>query len=147
MKWLLPPILWILCVFAMFGLRDIAHIASLLPAPWHMVGIACLIIGLGITIAGSRKFRIVGTNILTFNKPDTLVTDGLFAISRNPMYLGFVISLLGVALWMNTVSALLPLTVFFLATQFWYIPYEEKMARQVFSEAYDAYCARVRRWL
>lgn len=58
------------------------------------------------------------------------MATGLFAWSRNPMYLGFTLVRLGVALATNTWLALLGPLAFLAAAQFWYVPHEERAARQ-----------------
>jgi protein-S-isoprenylcysteine O-methyltransferase Ste14 len=63
------------------------------------------------------------------------------------MYLGFVLALLGVAVLMGRSTPFAPVLAFFAAAQFWYIPFEEQAMRARFGGAFEAYCARVRRWL
>ena len=84
---------------------------------------------------------------MTFDTPRNLVTTGLFAWSRNPMYLGFTLVLLAAALAVNMWLALLGPLAFFLAAQFWYVPFEERAARETFGVAYEIYAARTRRWV
>jgi protein-S-isoprenylcysteine O-methyltransferase Ste14 len=76
-----------------------------------------------------------------------LVTHGLFARSRNPIYLADVLLLLGWALWLGQTSALLWLAAFVLWIDRWQIGAEERALTALFGDGYRAYCARVRRWL
>jgi protein-S-isoprenylcysteine O-methyltransferase Ste14 len=84
---------------------------------------------------------------MTFDKPDKLVTTGLFACSRNPMYLGFAICALGGAVALGAVTALVVAILFSITLDRWYVRYEETVMRETFGAAFDAYCGRVRRWL
>ena len=72
---------------------------------------------------------------------------GLFARSRNPMYLGFTLLLLAAALAANLWLALAAPLAFFLAAAFWYVPAEERAVRAAFGEAYEIYAERTRRWI
>ncbi|KCZ98109.1 isoprenylcysteine carboxyl methyltransferase [Hyphomonas polymorpha PS728] len=118
-----------------------------LPAPWPLTGWLLFALGFGLTFLAARQFRLARTNINTFEAPGTLVTTGLFAVSRNPMYLGFTLALLGAAIGLNNAWALIPAVIFFLVAALHYIPYEERAAAAIFGEAYTAYCRRVRRWI
>jgi len=59
-------------------------------------------------VVGKRQFAKEGTNIYTFNDPDKMITSGLFAYTRNPMYLGFVIAAFSVAI---LTGGLIPLAI------------------------------------
>ncbi|MCE3289332.1 MAG: hypothetical protein K0R83_1344, partial [Caulobacter sp.] len=83
----------------------------------------------------------------TFDDPDVLVTGGPFRFTRNPMYLGFLLLLAGVALGLGAASPWIVPVVFWLLADRWYIPFEERAMRRTFGEAYEAYARRVRRWV
>ena len=93
-------------------------------------------------------FRREGTEIDPISETNrALVTGGPYRFSRNPMYLGLVVAALGVAIWAGWPLMLAaPIAAFFTA-QFVHIPFEEAKMRRQFGAAYDAYVARVRRWL
>lgn len=143
---ILPPILVLVLLIPMALLRAGAP-GPLIPKPWPWLGMAPLLLGLGLLIGGSGRFRAVGTNIRTFDDPGVLVTDGPFRFSRNPMYLGFLLLLLGVAAIMGSGSPFVGPLAFALAAGLWYIPYEERAMRAKFGAAYEAYARRVRRWI
>ncbi len=151
MTWLLPPHLWLLSLIAMAVLDRRWPVATVLPEPYHYAGIYA---GIAVALSGAvvlfgawLQFRRAETNIHTFRDPDRLVTDGFFAWSRNPMYLGFATTLLGKAMIVNALSAYAVAILFVAIVNFWYIPYEERAAAARFPDAYDAYRRRVRRWL
>ena len=159
MQRILPPILFL------GALAAVLLLASLCPAPYsritgtgdmttsllfpglRMTGIALLLGGLALPLAGSRLFARLKTNIKTFNTPDKLVTSGLFRYSRNPMYLGFNIALAGAALASLCILSAIVCLAFFLACNNWYIPFEERMMHRTFGEEYGDYCQRTRRWI
>lgn len=104
-------------------------------------------VALALLIGGRLQFAKADAEIMTFATPRNLVTSGLFRVSRNPMYLGFTLLLAAAALAVNTWCALIAPLAFFLAAQLWYIPAEERAARDAFGHDYEAYAARTRRWL
>lgn len=112
----------------------------------RLVGIPAAVTGLAMSVWGSRRFDQVGTNINTFDRPDVLVNEGLFRWSRNPMYLGFLFLLLGLAIGLGSWAGLLAPAIFFVAADRWYIPFEETEMSNAFDENYDAYTRQVRRW-
>ena len=90
----------------------------------------------------------MGTNVMTFEQPDVLVTQGVYRYSRNPMYLGFVVALLGSSLLMGaSISSFLLVALFFIITDRWYIRFEELEMTKKFGAEYQAYSNNVRRWI
>jgi protein-S-isoprenylcysteine O-methyltransferase Ste14 len=78
--------------------------------------------------------------------PEHLVTSGPFAWCRNPMYVGHIIFLLGIALTLQSVLAAL-ITV---ATTVWFhfrVQQDEKRLSELFGQPYEDYAARVKRWI
>lgn len=144
---ILPPALTLLLLVAMVAARFAAPGPILLPVPWNGAGLAPLVLGLWLLVAGSGIFRRVRTNINTFRDPDVLVTEGVFRISRNPMYLGFTLLLLGAALLLGTATPLAGPILFALVADLWYIRFEERAMRRRFGAAYEAYARKVRRWI
>lgn len=112
--------------------------------PW--AGGSLAVLGIAVSIAGKRRFLRAGTNVQTFEEPDMLVTDGLYAVSRNPMYLGLVLAGFGAALASATAAALILAAIFALIVRYRYIAYEEDVMQRRFGAEYLAYCARVGRW-
>lgn len=147
MQKLIPPFLFLLCVIAIFFLDRFYPIQKWLTKPYNFIGIIPLLLGMFMVISIGKRFRKVKTQIHTFKKPKKLVTDGLFQYSRNPIYLGFTMALLGIAFLLGNLTALIPVLFFFLVANFWYIPFEEKNMRMVFGQSYSFYSRKVRRWL
>jgi len=79
--------------------------------------------------------------------PRVLVTGGLYARTRNPMYLGILSVLLGEALAFGSVRLLAYAAVVFLAFHLFTVLYEEPAHRRRFGPAFEEYCRRVPRWL
>lgn len=144
---LLPPGLLILTALAMIVLRVSLPGAIIIFKPWNWLGLPAICAGLALAIVASRLFESIGTNIMTFDKPDILVTSGPFSFSRNPMYLGMGIIVIGLALLLGSASPLLPAAAFCLALDRWYVQFEEERMLQTFGKDYEAYKRTVRRWI
>jgi protein-S-isoprenylcysteine O-methyltransferase Ste14 len=144
---ILPPLLWVFMVILIAVTHWVGWGPRIMPVPWQWAGAPVFLLGFAITIVANRHFRRVQTNVHTFRDPEKLVTSGLFARSRNPMYLGFSLSLLGAAVLANGWLALAPAALFWLISQVQYIPFEERAAERVFGDDWRTYTARVRRWI
>ena len=111
--------------------------------------LAFMVAGLGCDLVGLVVFLRANTTINPLKPASTtsLVVSGIYRITRNPMYLGLLLILLGWAtLLANGVAYLLaPLFVFYI-TRFQIVP-EERMLLAKFGADFAAYQARVRRWL
>ena len=147
---LLPPVVWLASVGLMVILQRLWPVGRL-PAGAAfsaMVGGAVLgVLGIGIAHWHAQLFRRIGTNINTFGEPGKLTTAGLFAHTRNPMYLGMLVALVGAAMALSALSPWLVVLVFFVLLQAWYIPVEERAMAARFGSQYADYCRHVRRWL
>ena len=110
--------------------------------------LALVALGAGFDVLGLWMFRKARTTFSPL-RPDrsaAVVQTGVYRITRNPMYLGMVLILLGLALYLASPWALLrPVAFAAYITRFQIVP-EERALTARFGEAYTAYCARVRRW-
>jgi protein-S-isoprenylcysteine O-methyltransferase Ste14 len=80
-------------------------------------------------------------------KTTSLVTTGIFRWTRNPMYLGLVIALVGWAGFLSAAWPLLGPVVFELYVNRFQIRPEERVLTELFAVEYTNYARRVRRWL
>jgi protein-S-isoprenylcysteine O-methyltransferase Ste14 len=147
MTWLLPPYLVLFCLLAMIGMDQLLPVTDVIQHPWKWTGVVVFAIGLTLNVPSARLFRRLKTNIIPFRDPGSVVETGFFAYTRNPMYLGFVLNLLGVAILLGSPMPFLMVVAFLAAADRWYIPDEERRLKALFGAEYAAYCARVRRWI
>lgn len=113
------------------------------------IGWALMLLGLALATAGVVSFQRHDTTVDPMHpeQSETLVESGIYRFSRNPMYLGFSIVLLGVAFKFNSWTAAPgPLVLAIWLDRFQIRP-EERLLRERFGEAFDAYCRRVPRWI
>ena len=99
------------------------------------------------TAVSAAAFKKVATGLLPFNEATALVTGGFYRYSRNPMYLGMVLLLLGTAMLCGTAGTLLPIPFFVWVIHRNFIPGEERLMAAAFGEEYLEYQNRVRRWV
>lgn len=144
---LLPPIVTLLLLVLMVLAHGYYGGTSVLPAEVRWLGLLPAALGLFIAIWHARLFGRIGANIQTFGEPSVLTERGLFSYSRNPMYLGMFILLLGAAWTLCSPIALAGPALFFAIANLWYIAFEERQMRSKFGGEYDAYARKVRRWL
>ena len=143
----LPPVWLLMALLASLALDRWLPLVELLVSPWNYLGLLPLLAGLVMTSTSARAFRKAGTAVVPFEQSTSLVLDGWYRVTRNPMYLGLVLILTGVALFLGSLGALLPLPVFIAILHFRFIVGEEQFLEGIFGEAYRAYRARVRRWI
>ena len=153
MQWLelkIPPLLvWLLTAGAMLGVAYSAPRLSFTLAGSSAIALALVVLGGGLAIAGVIAFRDQRTTVnpLTPNASSSVVSSGVYRVSRNPMYLGFLLALAGWAVYLSNVGAALLLPAFIAyITQFQIKP-EERALLAKFGSEFAAYMSRVRRWL
>ena len=114
-----------------------------------LVALSLAVAGAVTSILGVASFRRAGTTVnpLTPDASSTLVCSGVYALSRNPMYLGFLMLLLGWGIWVSNALAFLFVPVFFVYMNRFQIEPEERALRSLYGQAFAAYTTRVRRWL
>ncbi len=119
MQRLLPPFLFLISILIMMALTFLNKEGRLILMPYNLLGLPLALLGMVLAFAGSRLFQKVKTNIMTFNRPDKLVTWGLFRYSRNPMYLGFVLCLFGIAIVLGSPTGFGVLLLFVVIVERW----------------------------
>ncbi len=118
-----------------------------IPAPYTYLGIVVMFLGVAFATWAAALFQKAGTSFQLGGGTPVLVKSGPFRMSRNPMYLGMLIWLVGLAVLLGSLAPFLfPLLLFVLANLI-IIPLEEKRMEQLFGEQFIEYKRRVRRWL
>lgn len=128
-------------------LHYLIPIKILIPSPYSYTGAIVMLLGLVLMIWTARVFRTAGTGFQLEGGGSALVTSGPFRFSRNPMYLGILIWLIGFAVLLGSLVVFFMSLIIFLLAQFILIPIEERRMEQIFGEDYKEYRGRVRRWL
>jgi protein-S-isoprenylcysteine O-methyltransferase Ste14 len=145
-----PPPIVAACIaalmYAVARVLPFLHVETSLTTPVALIVAAA---GASLDLAGLAHFLRART---TFNplKPDkasALVTGGLYRFTRNPMYLGLAMVLLGWAVYLANIAALAGPPLFILYMNRFQIAPEERALHALFGDEFAAYCRRVRRWI
>jgi len=144
-----PPLVALVIVAAMWVVArttPVVPMADLLRLP--VAGVLAAI-GIAFALAGSRTFRRAGTTVnpLKPERATRLVVAGVYRFSRNPMYLGLLLGLLALAVYLAAPVALVGPVAFAGYIQRFQIRAEERALEAKFGAEYVNYKRRVRRWL
>ncbi len=142
----LPPFWFLLAVLAQFALTWNAPAAGAV-GPLLTAGYGLVLGGIVLVLAAWLEFRRNETPICPFRQPSHLLTGGVFRLSRNPVYLGEVVMLLGLALLHGAWIAVLPVVFLVPVLHLIFVRPEERILRQTFGEAFETYRRRVRAWI
>jgi protein-S-isoprenylcysteine O-methyltransferase Ste14 len=112
----------------------------------NMLGWLGIVAGMGIILTALGLFRRAGTNAEPWKTSTSIVTDGVYRWTRNPMYLGMALTYAGIALVCDSLAALILLVPVVFVIQRQVIEAEEAYMEARFGEPYRAYKASVRRW-
>ncbi len=145
-----PPIIFVVSALAAAALSWFAGLPfeTKMPAGLGLAaGVLLIAMGVGLLLLATRRFKAAGTPIPPNQPTKTIVVEGIYRYSRNPMYLGFTLVLLGFGLaldqlWFIIAAPLAMFAVYKLA-----IEREEAYLERKFGADYLHYKARVRRWI
>lgn len=143
-----PPLVYLGVLLCAATLGWLMPLRPLLPRPWELVlGLPLAAAGCVVAGAAILRFRRAGTPVDPTATARVLATDGIYRFTRNPMYLGAVMTFLGLGIaggwtWLAILSAAMPSLLTHLA-----IRREEAHLAARFGDAYGDYRRRVRRWL
>jgi protein-S-isoprenylcysteine O-methyltransferase Ste14 len=141
-----PPVYFLAGLASIFVLNRWAPVRELLPGWLALVGLMPLALGIALGFSATTRFHRAGTPL----RPGTLMTafvqEGPYRFTRNPMYLGMTLILLGVALFVGSASPLLVPPAFLALIHLVFVRREERWMEEAFGESYRAYCRRTRRW-
>ena len=142
-----PPVYFLIAALLIAGLHYYVPGPRFIEPPFSYFGCAVFALALGAVVMIKRRFDAAGTTIKPFEESSALVTDGLFAFSRNPIYVCMVAGLAGVAVAFGSLLPVIVIPVFAWIIQSRVVTVEEAMLEEAFGDDYRAYKARVRRWL
>ncbi len=146
-KRILPPLVFLAAIVVMGALHHFAPGPELVPVPWNRVGWVPFAAAVALAVHVKFRFDKLGTPIRPFEESTALVTDGAFAVSRNPIYLGMAVGLAGVAVVLGTATPWLAIPPFAWIITSRFVAVEERMLEDAFGDDYRAYKQRVRRWI
>ena len=147
MRFFPPVVLMAACLGAMFLLDRFCPVVEFLHGPWAYVGAVPLLAGLFFSGAAVIRLLRRRTTVEPFEEPTRLVTKGVYRTSRNPIYLGFALILVGVWVLLGSLSAVVPVVALIAVMDRVYIRFEERVLARKFGPEYQEYRRKTRRWI
>jgi protein-S-isoprenylcysteine O-methyltransferase Ste14 len=142
-----PPMYLGIAVLLMIGLHRLAPVKQIIHGPICFLGVVPFAVGLWFILWVNAIFRRVGTTIKPFEESAVLVVEGPFRVSRNPIYLGMLLALFGVAVLLGSLTPFLVVPVFAFLIDVRFVRAEEGILTKSFGRQFEDYMRRVRRWL
>jgi protein-S-isoprenylcysteine O-methyltransferase Ste14 len=143
-----PPLAWGLAVIAGLALNWLVPLPFLpvdLPAGW--LGAMVFILALALVAWAIVTITRAGSNVPTNLPTTTIVASGPYRFTRNPIYLGMFLGLIGLAIAFDNLWLLMMLVPFALVIRYGVVAREETYLERKFGDVYRRYHTRVRRWL
>lgn len=146
----IPPVVQAIVIAVAMWALAMVFPALALPLPFATGLVAgCVAAGSMVALLGVLEFKKAQTTIdPRFPEKSTrLVVAGVYRMSRNPMYLGILLVLLGWTFYLMNYLTFLLLPVFVIYMNRFQIQPEERSMRENFGSEFESYSARVRRWI
>ncbi len=143
-----PPIAWALAMLAGFALqwlKPLPFMPVAVPAGW--IGSAVCVLALALGVWAVATITRAGSNVPTNRSTTAIVEAGPYRFTRNPIYTGMFLVLVGLAIAVNSLWLLVTLVPFSLVIRYGVVAREEAYLERKFGDVYRGYRSRVRRWL
>jgi protein-S-isoprenylcysteine O-methyltransferase Ste14 len=131
----------------MAAFHFVLPITQVIPGLWRLIGLLPLACGIGLNLIADRALHQANSTVKPFEASTTLITNGVFQISRHPMYLGFVLILIGLAVLLGSLIPYFVIPIFAILMDRIFIQVEERMLEKQFGQNWLVYKVRVRRWI
>jgi protein-S-isoprenylcysteine O-methyltransferase Ste14 len=143
-----PPVAWGLAIVAGLGAGWLYPLPFVPPSiPYILVGSGVFSVGFALAIWAIVTIRRAGTQIETYKPTTTIVANGPYRLTRNPVYLGMFLGQAGLAIGFSNLWMLAMLAPFYLVIRYGVVAREETYLDRKFGAVDLSYKSRVRRWL
>jgi len=142
-----PPALYLGGLLMGYGLDRAIHFPPVGFAGDQWLVLALAVIGILLVLAAAIQLRLAKTTVMPHRAASTLLTTGIFALSRNPIYLGFTCLAAAMALSQHSAGMMLMLIPVVWVIHSHVIAAEEAFHAERFAEAWKDYCRKTRRWI
>jgi len=144
---IIPPVYLLMTLVLIWLMQYFFPVYQYILPPGAYSGIILVFCGIVMAAVSAGMFKMVETGLEPFDEATVLVTGGFYRVSRNPMYMGMFLMLLGVALLFGNIGALFPIPVFVLVIRNNFVLGEERFMEAAFGQQYLDYKSNVRRWV
>jgi protein-S-isoprenylcysteine O-methyltransferase Ste14 len=143
----MPTTYLLIALLAMIVLRFSQPLDQIIPTPWNLLGIVPVLLGIALNLFADKALHDAHTTVKPYQESDTLVTVGVYGFCRHPMYLGFVMVLIGVALLLGALTPWAIIVIYIVLLETIFIKVEERMLSEKFGSNWMEYKRKVRRWI
>jgi protein-S-isoprenylcysteine O-methyltransferase Ste14 len=144
---MLPPTYLLGGIAIQVALHVMLPWRQVIVGPWRLLGV--LLLALGITLYRRADECLIrhDTTSNPYERPHALAADGPFRRTRNPMYLGMTLTVLGISVLMGTLTPLVVVIALPIMLDRTFIVHEEAVLESVFGSEFVDYRGNVRRWI
>ncbi len=142
-----PPFYFYLFLLIILIVHFLTLVINFIYFPFTLLGIIPILIGIILNLAADSSLKKNNMTVKPLLESEVLITTGVFKITRNPMYLGFVLILLGIAVLLGSILPFIVLILFAVFLDIVFINYEEKKLENIFEGKWLEYKNSVRRWI
>jgi protein-S-isoprenylcysteine O-methyltransferase Ste14 len=147
MKKIFPPNHFLIYLIIAVLFHFVLPIEQIIVFPINLIGSLLIIVGVFLNLYADKIFKNLKTTVKPDQKPTALIDYGPFRISRNPMYLGMALILIGAGIILGSITSFVGSAFFVFAMEVYFIPDEEKSLKDAFGENFEKYKNKVRRWI
>ena len=142
------PTTWFLgFLFLIIILHFLIDEKIIISFPYNQMGWIPVIAGIVLNLWTDNLFKKYETTVKPYLNPSQLISNGPFRISRNPMYFGMLLILLGTSVLLKSIALIIIPLIYFIVMQIFYIRKEEQSMLREFGTEYMKYKKQVRPWI
>ena len=145
-----PPVaLVFICALLMYLTAKIVPQAFILIPFAQVIAILLVVAGAAVAASGVHAFKKAQTTVnpMTPEKSSSLVRSGIYRVTRNPMYLGFLLTVIAFGFYLQNLLAFIWCPAFILYMNAFQIKPEETMLADIFGDEFTNFKTQVRRWI
>lgn len=142
-----PPFVALFYIIITMVLQRVILLPFAIPASLRNAGLALTFIGFMLGVGAFIEFRKARTTLDPHGSVKALVTGGIYKFTRNPIYLGFFLMVIGFPLSFGSLWGILAVPFYVITMNRLVIEKEEAYLGKKFKEQYTSYSSRVRRWV
>lgn len=146
-KYVHPPVVAIFYIIVAIMLGIFMPLLGELTRSVRNIGFGLVAVGFLLGLAALIEFRKAKTTVLPHGSVSNIISSGIFRFTRNPIYLGFLLMVIGFPLNYGSLWGIIAAPFFVVTMNRLVIEKEEAYLEKKFGERYASYKSRVRRWL
>ena len=147
MKKTLPPTYLFGAIILTTALHFLIPGYQLLVFPWRFLGFLPISTGVVLNLMADQTLKKHLTTVKPFEGSNTLITNGVYSLTRNPMYLGMTLIVLGIVLLLGSASPFVVAIAMPILFERVFILHEEKILEDTFGDRFREYRRQVRKWI